>query len=84
MAQESSDDFNSKFSTLNVDAMEFVPNFGPSGDDEEDDSPVSAQAPAPIAAAAEVPEAAVAPPTTVPVAAVAPTTLSSSNTNSGE
>lgn len=62
MAQESSDDINSKFSTLNVNAMEFVPNFGGDAGD-EDESPVSAQAPAEVL------------PESVPVAA----TISTSN-----
>lgn len=64
MAQESSDDINSKFSTLNINAMEFVPSFGADPED-EDESPVSAQAPAVV-----VPES-------VPVAATNSTTNNS-------
>lgn len=78
MTQESSDDMNSKFSGLNVHAMEFVPSFCVPGGD-EDESPVSAEAPAIVP---DVPPAPAVPPNTVPVAvAAAPSTNSSSNNN---
>lgn len=91
MAQDnSSDGLNSKFSVLNVNAMEFVPSFGCDAD--EDESPVNAQAPAIVP---EVPPAAAAEATGAPVAvatvaeapiitdddSVPASTISSSNNN---
>lgn len=79
MAQDSND-MESRFSNLNVNAMEFVPSFGmPAGDS----SPVSADVQeivpdTPVAAPAnEEPSPAAAP----PPPAVAPSSLSSSNNN---
>lgn len=77
MAQEN-EDISSTFSTLNVNAMEFVPSF--CMDEPEDQSPVTAQAPTPPAAAAQpeqpVPEPVV---NTNSVPAANTTTISSSN-----
>lgn len=78
--QESSEDLKSKFSSLNVNAMEFVPSFGMDDDDDQDESPVSAQAsaivPEVVAAAALVPAAVPTDDDSVPAS-----TISSSNNN---
>lgn len=71
MAQES-DDVSSKFSTLNINATEFVPSF--CVDEPEDESPVTAQTP--VVAPEEPASEAVATINTVPAS-----TISSSNNN---